>query len=143
MLSKNNIGRFAMIFALVYFIGPSVHSQAPTVDAQTKDQLKVIMAHLLETVYVSPEIGKQLSKQLKARFKSGAYKDITNPTQLAETLTGDLREVNNDKHLSLRYDPATSESATILTPAEWEKIESSMFPRESSPQPSGLRAPAG
>jgi ketosteroid isomerase-like protein len=146
MLSKNNIARFAMIFALVYFIGPSVHSQSPTVDAQTKDQLKVIMAHLLETVYVSPEIGKQLSKQLKARFESGAYNEITNPTQLADTLTRDLREVNNDKHLSLRYDPATTESATILTQPEWETIESSMFPRESSsPQPgqtpSGLRAP--
>src|SRR6266853_5940085 len=141
MLSKNSVCSLAIILALFCLIGTNVHSQEQTVDAPTRDQLNVIMAHLLETIYVSPEIGKQLSKQLEAKFESGAYRDTSSPTQLAETLTRDLREVSNDKHLSVRYDPATSQSDSILTPQEWEKRRPSMFPRESSSpqtgQPSG------
>src|ERR1700730_1005655 len=139
MLSKTRVGSLALILAFFCFIGTKVHSQEQTVDAQTKEQLKVIMSHLLETIYVSPEIGKQLATQLRSKFEAGVYKDITTPTQLAENLTRDLREVNNDKHLSVRYDPPTSESDSILTPKEWEKRRPSMFPRESSSPQSALR----
>jgi CubicO group peptidase (beta-lactamase class C family) len=134
MLSKNSFYSLAIVLALCCFIGASVHSQEQAVDAQTKGQLKVIMTHLLDTIYVLPEIGKQLSKQLQAKFDSGAYKDAATPTQLAALLTRDLRELSKDKHLSLRYDPAASERDTILTAAEWETRRPSMFPRESRPQ---------
>ena len=72
------------------------NTQEQTVDARTRAQLKVIMTHLLETIYVSPEIGKQLGSQLRAKFESGAYKDVATPTQLAEALTHDLRELGKD-----------------------------------------------
>ena len=132
MLSKNNLCILSIILALFCLIGTNAYSQELTVDARTKEQLKVIMAHLLETIYVSPEIGKQLASQLRAKFESGAYKDVATPAQLGEALTHDLRELSKDGHLYVRYDPATSVSETILTPQEWEIRRSSMFPRESS-----------
>ena len=144
MLSKNKFCRLAIILALFCLIGTSVHSQEQTVDAQTKDQLKVIMAYLLETLYVSPEIGKQLSKQLQAKFESGAYKEITTPTKLAQALTRDLRELSKDLHLSVRYASGPGESGTILTPQGWERTKSSIFPtapREPSTPQAGT-APA-
>src|SRR3979490_3263097 len=121
MRFKNSICSLAIILALFCLIGTRVQCQEQTVDAQTKDQLKVIIAHLLDTLYVSPEIGKQLASQMQARFESGAYKEITSPTKLAEVLTRDLRELSKDLHLGIRYAPAPGESATILTPEEWER----------------------
>lgn len=146
MLSKNSFYSLAIVLALCCFIGTSVHSQEQTVNAQTKDQLKVIMGHLLDTIYVSPEIGKQLSQQLQTKFDSGAYKDAATPTQLADALNRDLRELSKDKHLSIRYDSGASESDVILSVQEWEIRRPSMFPRESSrPQsdPPGPPASAG
>ncbi len=145
MLSKNSASSLAIILSLFCLIGTTAQSQEQTVDARTKEQLQVIMSHLLETMYVSPEIGKQLGSQLQAKFESGAYKDVATPTQLAEALTRDLRELSKDPHLRLAYAPATSVSETpgspsgqpswggsILTPQEWEIRRSSMFPRASS-----------
>lgn len=138
MLSKNNICSLAIILALFCLIGTNAQSQEQTVDARTKDQLRVIMAHLLDTIYVSPEIGKQLGSQLQAKFESGAYKDVATPTQLAQALTRDLREVSKDPHLRVTYGLVTGVSETILTPQEWEIRRSSMFTREpSTPQPGG------
>jgi CubicO group peptidase (beta-lactamase class C family) len=141
MLSKNSFCSLAIVVALCCFIGASVHSQEQTVDPSTKDQLKVIMAHLLDTIYVSPEIGKQLSKQLQTKFDSGAYKEAATPAQLAAALNRDLQELSKDKHLVLRYDPAASGSDSILTISEWETRRASMFPREQSTRQSGPAAP--
>lgn len=144
MLSKNRFRSLAIILALFCLIGTNAQSQE-TVDAETKDQLKVIMAHLLDTLYVSPEIGKQLASQLQAKFESGAYEKITTHTKLAEALTRDLRELSKDLHLSVRYAPRAGDSQTILTPAEWERTKSAMFPmapRDPS-TPQGGTAPAG
>lgn len=145
MLSKNKFCSLAIILALFCLIGTNAQSQEQTVDAQTKDQLKVIMADLLDTLYISPEIGKQLASQLQAKFEPGAYKEITSPTKLAEALTRDLRELSKDLHLSVRYAPRPGDSQTIFTPQEWERTKSSIFPttpREPSTSQAGT-APAG
>ena len=143
MILKNKISSLAIVFVLFCFVGASVSSQQPTVEAQTKNELKLIMTHLLETIYVSPEIGTQLSKQLTAKFEAGAYDKLETPDQLVEALTRDLREVSKDKHLLVRYDPAASVGDKILSIPEWETKRASMFrmeapvPRPGAPQPVG------
>jgi CubicO group peptidase (beta-lactamase class C family) len=137
MHSKIRLRALAVTLALLCLFTISAYSQEPTVDAQTKDQLKTIMAHLLETIYVSPEIGKHLAVQLTAKFESGAYKDAATGTQLATALTRDLRILGKDKHLNVRYDPAAS-GGNILTLQEWETRRSSMFQmRGPGPQSPG------
>lgn len=119
---------------------PDQSSSSVAIDAATLAQIKTIMAHLLETIYVSPEVGTRLARQLKDRFESGAYAGAANQAQLAEMLTRDLREWSNDRHLGVRYSPDTSAEA-VLDPETWEKQKSSMFPRASDngrPPPSSL-----
>ena len=107
---------------------PNQSSSDPALDAATLGQLKTIMTHLLETVYVSPEIGSRLARQLKEKFEAGAYANAANQAELAELLTRDLREWGNDRHLNVRYDPDSS-AEPVLDPESWEKQKSSRFPR--------------
>lgn len=111
--------------------------QQTVADAQTKEQLKIIMAHLLEDIYVNPEKGREIAARLRAKFESDAYKNAATPQQLAEMLTLDLREIGKDKHLYVRFDAsAVSESDAILTTEEWGKQKQSMSPRRMvRPQP--------
>ena len=110
-------------------------AEQSAVDAQTKEQLKTIMAYLLEDIYVIPEKGKEIARQLRAKFESNAYKDAATSAQFAEMLTRDLRELGKDKHLNFRYDASAIESETILTTQEWDKQRPSVFPKQTnSPQ---------
>ncbi len=62
----------------------------------------------LESTYVDVEATPAIMKALRAKQESRAYAAIENPAQLAEVVTRDLRSVNGDLHLGLRYskDPA-------------------------------------
>ncbi len=110
-------------------------------DPRTMEQIQTIMTHLLETIYVSPEIGNRLARQLRAKFGAGGYKEATTRTQLGELLTRDLREWGNDKHLSVRYDPAAGGGDTILDPPAWEKQKAAIFPTGSTGAGPGPRGP--
>lgn len=107
---------------------PDQSSNQSALDAATLAQLKTIMTHLLETIYVSPEIGSRLARQVKEKFEAGAYANASNQAELAEMLTRDLREWGNDRHLNVRYDPDSSERP-VLDPETWEKQKPSRFPR--------------
>jgi ketosteroid isomerase-like protein len=122
---------------------PNAQSTARTeepLDARTTEQLKTIMTYLLETIYVSPEIGNRLARQLREKFETGGYKEATTRAQLGELLTRDLREWGNDKHLSVRYDPAAGGADTILDPPAWEEQKAAMSPPSGAgagPRPRG------
>jgi uncharacterized protein (TIGR02246 family) len=123
---------------------PGVESVVRTekpLDVRTAEQIKTIMTHLLETIYVSPEIGRRLAGQLKEKFEGGGFKEAVTRTQLAELLTRDLREWGNDRHLSVRYDPAAGGVDTILDPPAWEKQKVAMFSTGSTGPGSSPRSP--
>lgn len=63
------------------------------------------IALMLEEKYVLPEIGKKYAEQLKSKLKSGEYKKITNPDLLANKIISDLNEIQQDKHLEIRFNP--------------------------------------
>jgi ketosteroid isomerase-like protein len=146
MHTIRNVSNWVIILFFVGFVSgdvcgqttqgsPRVESAAPTeepVDARTLEQLKTIMTHLLETIYVSPEIGNRLAGQLREKFEAGGYKEATTRTQLAALLTRDLREWGNDKHLSVRNDPTSRGPDTILDPEAWEKQKAAMSPPASA-----------
>ncbi len=46
-------------------------------EARTAENLKIIMTHLLETIYVSPEIGSRLARQLQTKFEAGGYQAVS------------------------------------------------------------------
>ena len=108
--------------------GPPV---ADALDATEMEQLKGIMTHLLETIYVVPEAGTRLARQLKEKFDAGGYKEASTRAKLAEMLTADLRTWGNDRHLYVRFDPTNATDA-LLDPQAWAKQKASMFPRNGA-----------
>jgi hypothetical protein len=59
----------------------------------------------LSQAYVDAEVGRTIGQGLQTKLKAGAYDQITNPAQFAEEVTRDLRGVNGDLHLGLRFSP--------------------------------------
>src|SRR5438309_4373495 len=114
---------------------PTQSAVEPQSDATARQQLGEIIAHLLETMYVLPDAGKQLASQFRAKFGGGAYDTATSPAQLASALTRDLRELGKDGHLYVRYSAESANSA-VLTVAEWERRQQLRTPAQG-PSPDG------
>lgn len=74
-------------------------------------------ARLLTEHYVFPEAAAHLADLLRRRLAEGAY-DVDGAEELARLVTADLRSVNGDRHLGLKYhaDPVPPEQgAAALT----------------------------
>lgn len=57
----------------------------------------------LESTYIDVAATPSIVKAVRARQAAGAYDAIVNPAQFGEVVTRDLRTVNGDLHLGLRY----------------------------------------
>ena len=61
-------------------------------------------ARLLTEHYVFPDVAEKVAALLRRRLAEGAY-DVANAAELGDLVTADLRSVNGDPHLSLKYHP--------------------------------------
>lgn len=61
------------------------------------------VAELIERNYVSADTGQMIARHLRQRQSAGAYEALTTWPRLAETLTTDVRSVNGDRHLNVRF----------------------------------------
>ena len=55
--------------------------------------------------YVYPEAGEKIAAYIQARFESGEYDEVTQGSDLAFSLTNDLRHISNDLHWNVLYRP--------------------------------------
>src|SRR5262245_25647279 len=103
--------RFLCIALAVVFVG-LVLSPAPARPPAGADrkidaaERKAVIDGVLEKVeanYVFPEVGKRMAEAVRARAEKKEYDNITSGQELAETLTGHLREVSKDKHLRVLF----------------------------------------
>jgi hypothetical protein len=78
--------------------------------AQRQTVLNDILA-VFEQQYVFPEMRPRIAERLKSAERDGRYA-TDDANEFAERVTEDLREVSNDKHLSLSVDPAGYAAAT-------------------------------
>lgn len=60
---------------------------------------------LTKEKYVFPDTGAEIAARMQAKLEQGDYDGITDPGGLALTLTSDLRELSNDRHWAVAYDP--------------------------------------
>ena len=58
---------------------------------------------LLNDRYVIPEMADRLESLLRHKAEQGAYADLTDRATFAQTLTHDLQDLSNDKHLRVSY----------------------------------------
>jgi hypothetical protein len=90
---------------------PALTAQATPAQSSPPTQLtagirtSVIEAAIgrLEQSYIEADTGKLIGEQLRRKLQSGAYDRFDNPAQFADAVTRDLRSLNGDLHLSLRY----------------------------------------
>lgn len=101
MLMKNLLHRSGAVLLLSVAIGASAADEALT-PAVKSAVLDGVVARL-ESTYVDTEAAPRIVKALRARQEGRAYDAVTNAAQFAEMVTRDLRSVNGDLHLGLRY----------------------------------------
>src|SRR6266576_3735894 len=84
-------------------LGMNVSLDDIRIDALTRERVVGRLAALLDSFYVSPEVGKRMSDSLHARLKRGVYDRYTNGATLAIHLRADLDDIAHDKHLQILF----------------------------------------
>jgi len=74
-------------------------------DAPTRAEILDSLVAQVSLHYVEADTARLIADAVRERAKAGAYDAITDPDAFSEAVTRDLRRVNGDLHLGLRYDP--------------------------------------
>ena len=129
-MKKINIMK--LTFFMFFCISTNLWAQqGPTaIDAaehrQIVDSIKIIM----QEHYVFKEKGYEMANLIDLKFKSGEYKQLSDPEDFAKQITEDLISVSNDLHISVRYAPqriALMRKATYEDNDELEKMQSRLY----------------
>jgi hypothetical protein len=106
-------------------LGPNVSAEALRIDAPTRARVVGRAAVLLDSFYVSPDVGRRTSDSLRARLARGAYDRYANGAGFSIRLNADLHDVAHDEHLRLLYSvrpeprqPAAAKAPTAPSPEE-------------------------
>lgn len=74
-------------------------------DAATRAEILDSLYRQVGAHYVEADTARMIGAAVRARAKAGAYDKLTDPYAFGDAVTRDLRKVNGDLHLALRYDP--------------------------------------
>jgi hypothetical protein len=83
-------------------------SAATSLSARDVSDLVDTVASQIERMYVDVDTAKLIAGKLRASVRSGVYSNAPDGNRLAELMTADLRAVNGDLHLGVRFTPAMS-----------------------------------
>ena len=75
------------------------------IDQSTHEQVVQNLIEKLRAYYIFPDIAEQICKRLQDHLQNGEYREITEGEFFAIALTEHLQEVNQDKHLWVRWRP--------------------------------------
>lgn len=90
----------------------------PLTQQERKAVIDSIGTRLL-AAYIFPEVAEKINQYLQDRYVIGAYDTIVDPGDFAQFLTSEIRTVNQDRHLSVRYAPdRIKELQNAVTPAD-------------------------
>ena len=76
-----------------------------SIDADIRQKAVEDLASKINENYVFPDKGTAISDLLTEKLNSGQYDALNDAVALAEQLTKDIRSVNNDLHLRVRFEP--------------------------------------
>ena len=100
--SRNLRTTLVATFLLIQAANALPATDEPLSAAVRSAVLDAVVARL-ESTYVDVEAAPSIVKAVRARQAALAYDAIVNPAQFSEAVTRDLRSVNGDLHLGLRY----------------------------------------
>lgn len=72
---------------------------------EEKQETITSISKLLKKNYVFPDMANKMVNLLNNNLKNKKYKSIKDPVTFADKLTEDLRSVNEDLHLRVKFDP--------------------------------------
>lgn len=98
-----------MRLAFLTLLAPAV--AGAQVDLSTRRSVVDTVAAQVERYYVDADTGRLIATRVRDRARAGTYDSITDPLRLGEALTRDLRSINGDLHLSVRYTAAAARGA--------------------------------
>lgn len=75
------------------------------IDTTTHTEIVQSLSEKLKAHYVFPDVAEQICQHLQKHLEGGEYTNITQGELLATILTGHIRELNQDKHLIVRWYP--------------------------------------
>jgi peptidase S41-like protein len=78
-------------------------AEAGRVSAQQREAALQAIKNEFDQRYVFPEMRPKIIRSLESHQRAGDY-ETDDPVQFADRITRDLREVSDDRHLSLRVD---------------------------------------
>ena len=99
-VSPNDTSRLT---GYLFPLGINVSLDDIRIDEPTRARVLNRLAVLLDSFYVSPEVGTRMSDSLHARLRRGVYDRYSNGASLAIGLKADLYEIAHDKHLQILY----------------------------------------
>lgn len=94
-----------LLSCLLLLISITINAQHDSIDEKVKSETIKQIAAMLEEKYIYPEIGKKYSTHLLTLLKQDHYSTINSGVQLAKQIENDLKEVQNDLHLKVNYNP--------------------------------------
>ena len=86
-------------------IPPGANLVEVKLDAAARSRVIEGVANKLNEYYVFPDKASQMTEALAARQKRGEYDSVTDGETFATMLTDHLREVSQDKHLRVNFNP--------------------------------------
>ena len=87
--------------------------------ATEKQEVVDSISAIMEQFYVFPDVAIEIAELLRSKHKDGLYESINEPIAFADQLTQDIRAINNDLHLRVRFDPAgIAERRSAVTPED-------------------------
>ncbi|MFA6127254.1 MAG: S41 family peptidase [Bacteroidales bacterium] len=97
--------RAILVIAVIILFSISSYSQEKitTLTLTEKKEIIETIGQRLNRFYVFPEVAQQMEKHIKAIHKTGAFDQITDPKEFADSVTRELRSICNDKHLALFF----------------------------------------
>jgi retinol-binding protein 3 len=98
----------ACLLVLVFSLFLAVRGQVPPAPMDPAEKKAVIdaLCQNLEREYIFPEISEKYVRMLRDNLRSGKYDAIVQPGEFAVTITGDLRAIHRDEHLTVWFNPA-------------------------------------
>ena len=95
--------KYKLIFCFLFFVVLLSTSYSQELTKKEIAEITEEIPVLISKNYVLKEKRDEFTTKFVKEVKSKKYLSITNPDSLAKTLTKDLREISNDKHLYVKY----------------------------------------
>jgi hypothetical protein len=105
---KRNIILFCFFLSIAYLCA-AADKTAQTTDSD-HEKIVIIICEKIEKIYPDKKIAVKVVKGLTKNLASGKYKNILSSASFASSITNDMEELSNDKHLDLLYDPPRVEA---------------------------------